>query len=118
MAALYQLRRTVTAAPPLRGHPVATGDQDVIWYVSNNRDEEAFAKPYRFNIRHRRNNHCTFGDGGPYFCLGAHLEHWEIAIFLEELWPRVAAIDLVQPAQRVRSNFVRGAKTLPAHVRT
>ena len=39
----------------------------------------------RKDIRRERNEHMSFGGGGPHFCLGAHLARREITILFEEL---------------------------------
>jgi len=89
----------------------------VTWYISANRDGEAFPDPERFDITRRPNEHVTFGPGGPHFCLGAHLARLETRILFEELLPRLRSIELTGPVERMRSNFVNGIKHMPVRVR-
>ena len=60
--------------------------------------------------------HCSYGRGGPHYCLGAHLATMEVRVLLEELVPRVAAVELTGEPRRVRSNFANGLKSLPVRV--
>ncbi len=89
----------------------------VTWYISANRDGEAFPDPERFDITRRPNEHVTFGPGGPHFCLGAHLARLETRILFEELLPRLDSIELTGPVERMRSNFVNGIKHMPVRAR-
>ena len=71
--------------------------------------------PRAIPVRHRRrpNRHVTFGGGGPHLCLGQWLARLEVRTVLEELVPRLSAVELAGPPQRVRSNFINGLKSLP-----
>ena len=57
-----------------------------MWFNSANRDERAFADPYRFDITRSPNPHVGYGGGGPHFCLGANLARREIRVMFEELF--------------------------------
>jgi cytochrome P450 len=113
---IYQFRRTATRDVELRGTTIRRGDKVVTWYISANRDERAFADPYRFDVLRRPNDHTTFGLGGPHYCLGAHLARLEIRVLLEELLPRVGVIELTGPTSRLRSNFINGIKHMPVRL--
>ncbi len=113
---IYQFRRTATRDAELRGRRIRKGDKVVAWYISANRDEDAFDDPYRFDVARHPNDHATFGPGGPHYCLGAHLARLEIRLMFEELLPRVAHIELPGPVERLRSNFINGIKHMPVRI--
>ena len=54
-----------------------------MWYVSSNRDEDAYEDPDRFDV-HRNPEHQAFGAGGRHFCLGTALARLELRILFEE----------------------------------
>ncbi|MGH2528861.1 MAG: cytochrome P450 [Actinomycetota bacterium] len=114
---VMHFRRTATRDTELRGEKIRKGDKVVTWYISANRDEDAFPDPYRFDIARAPNEHVTFGPGGPHFCLGAHLARLETRILFEELLPRVRSVELAGEVERMRSNFVNGIKHIPVRVR-
>ena len=109
-------RRNVTRDTELRGQKFRAGDKVSIWYISANRDEEIFPKPFVFDIRRSPNEHVAFGGGGPHFCLGASLARMEINILLEEFVKRVSSVALIGEVKRLRSNFVNGIKHLPVRL--
>ncbi|HEY7667806.1 MAG TPA: cytochrome P450 [Actinomycetota bacterium] len=115
---VMHFRRTATRDVELREQSIRAGDKVVTWYVSANRDEEAFPDPYTFDVTRTPNDHVTFGPGGPHFCLGAHLARLETKILFQELIPRLATIELAGPVERIRSNFVNGIKRMPVRVTT
>ncbi len=88
-------KRIVARDTEIAGVPIAAGERITLWYPSANRDERVFDEPFRFDIRRARNEHVSFGGGGPHFCLGAHLARREITILFEELLRRTAAIERV-----------------------
>jgi cytochrome P450 len=113
---VYHFRRTATRDVSLGGKQVRAGDKVVLWFASGNRDEDVFDDPYTLDVGRSRNDHVTFGKGGPHFCLGNTLARLEIRVIFEELLPRLADIRLAGPVRRVRSNFVNGIKELPVEV--
>jgi cytochrome P450 len=114
---VLHFRRTATRDTELRGVKIRKGDKVVTWYISANRDGEAFPDPNRFDITRHPNEHVTFGPGGPHFCLGAHLARLETRILFEELLPRLDSIEPTGPVERMRSNFVNGIKHMPVGVK-
>jgi cytochrome P450 len=115
---VLHFRRTATRDTELGGVKIRKGDKVVTWYISANRDGEAFPDPDRFDITRQPNEHVTFGPGGPHFCLGAHLARLETRILFEELLPRLESIELTGPVERMRSNFVNGIKHMPVRAVT
>jgi cholest-4-en-3-one 26-monooxygenase len=115
---VMHFRRTARADTELGGERIAAGDKVVMWYVSANRDESAFAEPDRFDVGRTPNDHVAFGAGGPHFCLGASLARLEARLLFEQL---LVELPDLAPAGRVRrlgSNFIHGIKELPVRIGT
>jgi cytochrome P450 len=115
---VWHFRRTATRDVTLAGQRIHAGDKVVVWFASANRDESHFPHPDRFDVTRppSKRTHCSFGRGGPHYCIGAHLATMEVRVLLEELVPRVASIELAGTPRRVRSNFANGLKSLPVRV--
>jgi cytochrome P450 len=115
---VWHFRRTATRDVVLGGRQIRRGDKVVVWFASGNRDGVQFPDPHRFDVTRppSKHTHCSFGRGGPHYCLGAHLATMEVRVLLEELVPRVAAVELTGEPRRVRSNFANGLKSLPVRV--
>ncbi len=109
-------RRTATRDFELHGKTIRQGDKVLFWFVSGNRDEEAFENPYRVNVLRTPNRHVGFGQGGPHVCLGMWLARLEVRVLMQELSRRVSSIEQTAPHAFVRSNFVGGIKRLPVRV--
>ena len=109
-------RRTAVHDTELHGRRIKAGDKVVVWYVSANRDERQFPEPYRFDVRRSPNDHVAFGLHSPHLCIGAHLARMELRVLFEELLPRVRAVEVSGPIERLRSNFIGGIKHLPLAV--
>jgi cholest-4-en-3-one 26-monooxygenase len=103
-------RRNVTRDTELRGQQLSAGDKISIWYISANRDEEVFDRPFEFDILRDPNEHVGFGGGGPHHCLGANLARMEIRVLLEEMAKRIPEIQMVDDPSLLRSNFIAGIK--------
>jgi cholest-4-en-3-one 26-monooxygenase len=106
-------RRNVTRDTVLRGQEIKEGDKVSIWYISANRDEDVFDRPFEFDILRSPNEHVGFGGGGPHHCLGANLARMEINVLLDEMARRVPRIERTGDAQPLRSNFIAGIKHMP-----
>ena len=95
-------KRVAAEDTEIGGMPIAKGDRLTLWYPSGNRDDAYFEDPFRFDIQRKRNEHISFGGGGPHFCLGAHLARREITILFEELLKRTSHIEQIgDPAYSV-----------------
>jgi cholest-4-en-3-one 26-monooxygenase len=105
--------RTATRDTEIRGTPIAEGEKVCMWYIAANRDDEVFTNADRFDVGRQPNPHLAFGGGGPHFCLGASLARQEIRALFEELLRRYPEIEQTGAAERLRSNFIRGIKSLP-----
>ena len=104
--------RSATQDTELAGQKIAKGDWMMLSYPSGNRDETAFADPYRFDAERQQNKHVAFGYGA-HVCLGQHLARMEMRILWEELLPRLDSLSLDGDPRNMVSNFVCGPKTVP-----
>jgi cytochrome P450 len=104
------MRRTVTGEVELAGQQLHEGDKLLLFYSSGNRDESAFADPFRFDVLRDPNPHLGFGGAGPHFCLGAHLARQEITCMWRELFARVPGIRATGEPERLTSSFINGIK--------
>ena len=109
-------RRTATEDFELHGKQVREGDKVLFWFVSGNRDEDQFDKPFEIDLTRSPNRHMAFGQGGPHICLGMWLARLEVRLLLQELVKRVKSITQVGEHEFLRSNFVGGIKKLPLSV--
>ncbi len=91
--------RTATADVELGGQSIRAGDRVILWYPSGNRDERAFADPFRFDIRRTPNPHVSFGGGGPHYCLGANLAKKEVHVMMRALLDRFDGIEIIGDAE-------------------
>ena len=113
---VMHFRRTATSDLELHGQAIQAGDGVIMWHMSANRDEDVFDDPYTFDIGREHNPHTmhvAFGGGGPHFCLGANLARAEMKVMFEAILPRIPAMELTAPPQRLRSNFINGIKEMP-----
>jgi hypothetical protein len=109
---IYQFVRVAARDTEVRGQTVRKGEQVVLCFPSGNRDEEAFDDPFAFRADRQSNKHVAFGYGA-HQCLGMHLARMEMAIFFEELLPRLKSVQLAGHPKRTITNFVGGPKSLP-----
>ena len=109
-------RRTATRDFDLHGKTVKEGDKVILWFISGNRDEEAFANPFELDLTRTPNRHVAFGQGGPHICLGLWLARLEVKMLLQEFVKRVKRIEQDGPHEFLRSNFIGGIKRLPVNV--
>ncbi len=107
-----EFMRTAQQDTVVRGVPIAKGESVLLSYVSANRDADAFADPFRFDVGRDPNKHLSFGHG-VHFCLGAALARMEINSFFTELIPRLKSIELAGEPEHMATTFVGGLKHLP-----
>ena len=110
------MRRTATVDTTLGGRRIKAGDKVIMWFISANHDEEAFERPFRFDLARSFNDHMAFGRNGPHFCLGAWLARMEVRVIFEELLDRVDHFELAGDIARLRSNLILGVKSMPVKV--
>ncbi len=111
---VIHFRRTATRDVEIAGQVVREGEKVVLWYNSANRDERAFADPYRFDVTRTPNDHVGFGGGGAHFCLGANLARREIKVMFEELLRGLPDIRIVSEPDMLFSAFIHGIKRMRA----
>ncbi len=110
---LMHMRRTVTRNVVFGGKQMQAGDKVALWYVSGNRDESRIDRPDEFLIdRDNARNHVSFGFG-VHRCMGNRLAEMQLRLVWEEILKRFEHVEVVGPAKRLKSNFVRGITDLP-----
>tara|TARA_R110001599_G_scaffold65838_2_gene185805 strand:- start:57233 stop:58474 length:1242 start_codon:yes stop_codon:yes gene_type:complete len=113
---LAHMRRIATRDIELGGKQIRKGDKVVMWYISGNRDETAIEQADEFFIdRKNPRHHISFGFG-IHRCMGNRLAEMQLRILWEEIMARFSWVEVVGEPERVRSNFVRGYKTLPVRL--
>lgn len=105
-------RRTATRDVEMHGATIRTGDKVLMWFVSGNRDAAAFKEPDEVHLDRAPNRHLAFGQGGPHVCLGMWLAKLELTAVLQELAPRLQALEATSAPTWTRSNFICGVKSL------
>ncbi len=114
---VIHMRRTATRDVELGGHTIAKGDKVVMWYVSGNRDESVIPHANSFIIdRAKPRQHLSYG-AGIHRCVGDRLADLQLRILWEEILKRGLEIEVVGPARRLYSNFIRGIKSLPVRIK-
>lgn len=109
---IFQFVRTAAVDCEVSGQQVAKGDRVILLFPSGNRDDEVFEDPFSFRVDRKVNKHIAFGYG-VHMCVGMYLARMQLAIFLEELLPRLQSLELVGKPTRVVSNFIGGPKSVP-----
>ena len=110
---LAHMRRTVKTDVEFRGQHMKAGDKVVMWYVSGNRDEDAFEAADDLVIdRPNARSHVSFGYG-VHRCMGNRLGEMQLRVLWEEILARFHTVQVVEEPVRVRSNFVKGYASLP-----
>jgi cytochrome P450 len=113
---LAHMRRTATRDVEFKGKQIRKGDKVVMWYLSGNRDETAIEQADEFIIdRKNPRHHISFGFG-IHRCMGNRLAEMQLRILWEEIMSRFSFVEVMGEPERVRSNFVRGYKTLPVRL--
>jgi len=108
---LLQVRRTATRDVELAGAQIKEGDKVVVFFPSANREAAVFPDPDRFDIARTPNDHIAFGFGA-HHCLGAPLARLEARHVFREVLAQLRDIERSAPAVTLRSNFVRGLRSL------
>ena len=110
-------QRTAMKDVMLAGQEIKKGQRVAIFYGSANYDEEVFDSPHQFDIMRTPNPHLGFGGSGAHFCLGANLARLEMELIFNALADHTPNIRQAGEAQRLRSGWINGIKTLDVHYR-
>ena len=87
--------RTIAKDAEFKGRQLKKGQRALNFFMSGNRDEEAWEKPDEFNVTLQRNNANVAFGFGQHFCIGAAVARMEICVLLEELVKRFSHVELV-----------------------
>ena len=113
---LAHMRRRAKTDFVLNGQQIRAGDKVVMWYVSGNRDESVFSDANSLRIdRDNARKHLSFGFG-IHRCMGNRLGEMQLRILWEEIMLRFHRVEVVGPAERILSTFVKGYSALPVIV--
>lgn len=104
--------RYATRDVVLGGRSIRSGEAVVAWLASANRDESQFQDAHQFMIDRKTNRHVSFGIG-PHYCVGHNLARQAVRNIFETLFSCYKDIVPAGPAVMIRSNFIRGIKSLP-----
>jgi cytochrome P450 len=113
---IYYFRRTALVDTEVRDVTIREGDKVIMYYISGNYDEDAFADPLRFDVSRESPANVVFGGGGIHYCLGAWLARMQVKVLFEEFLARNVDLELTGSPRRLRSNFTNGMKSLPVRV--
>lgn len=113
---IIHMRRTARTDIAFREKRIRQGDKVVMWYVSGNRDDAVILDPDRFIVdRAKPRQHLAFG-AGIHRCVGDRLADLQLRILWEEILARDLRVEVLEPPQRICSNFVRGFSSMRVRV--
>jgi len=113
---VLHMRRTLNRDLDFNGKSMKAGDKVVMWYISGNRDDTVHEQPDRLIIdRKNARHHVSFGFG-VHRCMGNRLAEMQLRIIWEEIMKRFRAIEVVGQETRLKSNFIRGIRSMPVQV--
>ena len=95
----------------LSGQRIREDDKVVMFYVSGNRDEEAFSDPDRLVLDRSEPRILSFGSG-IHHCIGFRLARMQLQYLWEGMLDRFTGFELVDRPVHIRSNFVQGFKSM------
>jgi cytochrome P450 len=108
--------RTALVDTEIHGQKIAKHDKICMWYISGNRDEDAFVDPNSFRIdREDARKHLSFGFG-IHRCLGNRLGEMQLRILWEEIMQRFPKIEVVGDPVYLKSSFIHGIRELPVRI--
>ena len=110
---LAYMRRTALTDSEVGGTMIRKGEKLAMWYISGNRDESVFEDAHALKIdRANARQHLSFGFG-IHRCMGNRLAEMQLRVLWEEILKRFSFVEVVGPATRVQSSFVKGYTDLP-----
>lgn len=102
--------RTAAEDTEVRGVKISKCESVYLAYVSDNRDDDVFDEPFRFDVGRDPNKHVSFGYG-VHYCLGTALTRMEMTSLLTELVPRLQSIELAGTAELTATTVVGDLST-------
>ncbi len=105
-------RRTTTVPVVLHGVEIPANEKVLLFYHSGNRDERAFADPWRFDVTRDPNHHLGFGGGGPHYCLGASLARTQLRALFGELLRTMPRLEVGPPSLYRTPGFIHAVKAM------
>ncbi len=115
-APVQALPRGTTQDVTLHGVTIPAGKTVLVFYGAANRDDRQYPQPDLYDVDRNPTNHIGFGNG-IHLCLGAPLARIEARIALEHLTRHVAGVELGSEPVRTDGFLLRGAKSMPIHLR-
>lgn len=113
---VLHMRRTLTQDFEFDGKQMKAGEKVVLWYISGNRDDSVHENPDRLIIdRPNARHHVSFGFG-VHRCMGNRLAEMQLRVIWEEIMKRFHTIEVTGPEKRLKSNFIRGIRSLPVRL--
>ena len=113
---VLHMRRSLKTDYEMNGQKMKAGDKVVMWYISGNRDESVHEDADRLIIdRPNARHHVSFGFG-VHRCMGNRLAEMQLRIIWEEIMKRFNFIEVTGPETRLKSNFIRGIRSLPVRL--
>ncbi len=109
---VHCFQRTARKDVEVGGATIRKGERAGLFYSSANFDEDAFDRPFEFNILRNPNPHLAFGGNGAHFCIGANLARMEINLIFNEIAHQLPKISTVAKPRRLRSGWLNGIKDL------
>ncbi|WP_433526768.1 cytochrome P450 [Nocardia pseudovaccinii] len=103
-------QRTATEDTELGGQLIRKGQRVGLFYSSANFDEDAFDRPFEFDILRDPNPHLAFGGTGAHFCVGANLARLEIELMFNALADAMPNLSQIAEPERLSSGWINGIK--------
>ena len=95
----------------LGGKTIRQGDKVVMFYVSGNRDEDAFENPDQLILDRETPRLLSFGSG-IHHCIGFRVARMQLQHMWQGMLDRFGNIELADEPVRSRSNFVQGYQSM------
>ncbi|WP_231997412.1 cytochrome P450 [Mycobacterium sp. 1245111.1] len=109
---VHCFQRTARKDVEVGGVTIRKGQRAGLFYSSANFDEDAFDRPFEFNVLRNPNPHLAFGGNGAHYCIGANLARMEIKLIFNEIAEQLPNISTVAKPRRLRSGWLNGIKDL------
>ncbi len=115
-APVRQERRNCREEIEIHGQLMRPHEKVIVFLACANHDGDEFDRPDEFDIRRTPNRHLSFGHG-LHRCLGTWLARAEFTVMMEELLTTFTDIERAGEAEKLRSIWVGGMKSVPISYR-